>query len=317
MWRVFGKKEIPPECAITIGAFDGVHLGHRRVLYELLNWAEQLHTNSLVLTFDPPPRAVLSDKPLPIITPLGKRLSLIESLGVDISVVLDFDEALASVEAEEFIKDYIIDWLRAKAVVVGYDCRFGKGGRGDKSIFRKFSEQGFFQFRSCEPVYAEGILVSASAVRSAVARGELDLARKLLGRPFSVIGKVVHGAGRGKSLGFPTANILPQHSLRPPDGVYTGRTLVRGELFPSLISIGHRPTFNRQPRHTVIEVHLEGFSDSLYGETIEVCFKRYLRQQKAFDSESDLSVQLMLDEEELLEELRNEPEEEDESTRLY
>jgi len=302
--RVTGRQSLSLRSpVVTLGTFDGVHIGHQKVLSDLVAWARTARRDSVVLTFDQPPRVVVSGQAVPIITPVEKKLSLLEASGVDAAVVLHFDQELAQMGAEEFVRSYVVDWLRASGVIVGYYCQFGRGRSGDVRLLASIAKEYGFEFRTSEPVKVGGYPVSSTTVRGAVLAGDLKLARKLLGRHYSLIGTVIHGDGRGHALGFPTANLQPLHTLRPPAGVYAGRAAVRGRCYPALVSIGIRPTFHPSASEAVTEVYLEGFHDLIYGELLEAEFFRLIRKQRTFSSRDALVRQMERDREELLREL--------------
>jgi riboflavin kinase/FMN adenylyltransferase len=250
----------------------------------------------MVLTFSNQPRTLVGQPPVPVITSLDQRVSLIEETGIDCVVVLEFTSETASMEPRYFLERVILDGLGCGRIVAGFDWRFGEGRRGGRELLLELKEEGVLSVRFTEAVGWQGEIVSSTAIRSAVQAGDLDRAAGMLGRPFSVRGKVVRGSGRGRSLGFPTANLDLEGRLRPPDGVYAAAARIGGKDFVSVASLGAGPTFGGDPE--AVEAHLVEFSGDLYGETIELEFRRFLRGQEKFAGEEDLTVQIRNDIEE-------------------
>ncbi len=287
---------------MTLGVFDGVHLGHQRILRDTIAWARRMEGEAVVVTFDRHPESVISHKAPPMITPLRHRLVLFESLGVDVAVVLKFDPALAAMPAEDFVREVIHDWLKVRGIIWGFDCRFGRGAEGDLKLIRALEPKFGYQACSVEPVMLEGVPVKSTTIRDAIVKGQLQKASRMLGRPFSLLGTVVHGDHRGRSLGYPTANLDLHHEVRPPRGIYSSRVLCEGKLHKALASIGFRPTFaTPRPRETV-EVHILDFDGDLYGKDIEVRFVRRLREERKFPSAKELIEQMDRDRAQVLSE---------------
>ncbi|MBI2191439.1 MAG: bifunctional riboflavin kinase/FAD synthetase [Planctomycetes bacterium] len=277
-----------------MGTFDGVHLGHQAVIRQAIDWAREVEGESVILTFDQHPRAVLSGMPLPLITSLEHRLVLFERLGIDVCAVLEFNQELASVAAEPFVEEYLVRWLGVRGVLLGYDCRFGKGARGNVDLLQSLAPKLGFSVRACEQVRRGWLLPSSTAIRQAIASGHLDQAEAMLGRPFSVFGPVRSGECRGRHIGFPTANLSPPQELLPPRGVYACRVEVEGEERPAVANIGVRPTIHDQGE-MLLEVHLLDFDGDLYGRKMEVRFIRRLRGEEKFPSLDALKAQIARD----------------------
>jgi len=286
---------------VTLGTFDGVHLGHQAVIRSTVDWARERGGESVVLTFDRHPRRVIRGEAPGLITSVEHRLVLFEQLGVDVCVVLKFDAALADMEPEVFVQRILVDWIAARGIMLGYDSAFGKGGRGDLSLLRSLGETHGFDALTCAAVELDGEVVSSTTIREAIEGGDLAGASRMLGRPFSLLGTVVHGSGLGRSLGFPTANLDLHHEARPPRGVYLTQAIIAGHVMPSLTSIGSRPTLHREPEAgTVVEVYIEGCDRSLYGEEVEVQFVQKLREEVAFGSAEALVEQMQKDRQAML-----------------
>ncbi len=295
---------LPPLAApvATLGAFDGVHRGHQRILAETVAWARELGGQAVVLTFDPLPKAVVKaggrSKPAPgalCITSLPHRLALMERCGLDLAVVVPFDAAVAAMPAERFVRDVLLGWLGARHIVFGRDSTFGRRAEGNLALLRRLEADGLLAVRSPAPVRYRGGVISSTAIRQAIGAGDLRAARAMLGRPFSLLGTVVRGDGRGQSLGFPTANLDLHHEAIPPDGVYATIARVGGEDLPSLTYVGRRPTFATDDAATSIEVHVLDFDADLYGADIEVRFVRRLRGDARFPSAAALVAQMEAD----------------------
>ena len=282
--------------AVAIGVFDGVHRGHRAVLATLREHADRLGCETAVVTFDPHPATVVRPESAPcLLTTLEQRLDLLAASGVDHAVVVRFDEERSREPAAEFVHEVLIDCLRVKAVVVGEDFHFGRGREGNIALLRHLGESSGFEVHPLGLVPREdGVVepVSSTAIRRALAGGEVAQAAHLLGRPFEVRGTVVPGAHR--RLGFPTANLDTAAGLcLPADAVYAG-WYVRpdGARHPAAVSIGRRPTFEDHAAASVLEVHLLDFEGDLVGEAAAVELVALLRSQRKFESVEALVAQL-------------------------
>ena len=287
-----------PWPVVTVGTFDGVHLGHQRVLAEVVEWARACSGTAVVVTFKQPPRSVLSGDYPPLVTSVPHRMLLLERLGVDVCLVLEFTRELARTRVTDFVRRVLVEGLAARGVVMGHGSAFGRDREGDEAFLRQHAQDFGFEVRSVAPVLVEDEAVSSTRIRSAVLAGDFDLAARLLGRPFSVYGTVVRGAGRGRDLGFPTANLDLRHELAPTQGVYLARAVVAEESRPALVSVGTQPTFGRQVGRepdAVVEVLLLDFDRELYERDIEVEFLKRIRSQKRFPSTEELVRQIRQD----------------------
>ncbi len=300
MHRLFGRPPLlfaPQRPVATLGMFDGVHLGHRAVLGETVDWARELQAPAVAVTFDVHPRTLLAPREVPdTITSLEHRLQHFEALGIDTACVLPFTPELAHLSAGDFVQAYLVDWLHVQAVALGHTGRFGKDQRGDIHFLRDLGQRHGFATREVAGVIACGQPVSSTAIRDAVRAGELDCAAEMLGRPVSVLGTVVPGEGIGRSLGFPTLNLDPHHELIPPQGVYVTRVCWGENAWQAVTNIGHRPTVDASgPRDLLVEAHLLDWSGDLYGQHVEALFLQRLRAEKKFDSREALSAQIAAD----------------------
>jgi riboflavin kinase/FMN adenylyltransferase len=291
--------------AVTLGVFDGVHRGHRRVFAELASVAERLGGERVVVTFDRHPRAALGQAAPPLITSLDHRLALFEKSGIDAAVVLRFDAELARLGAEDFVRDLLVGRIGARAIVLGRDAHFGRGRGGDVTLLERLSGPLGFELCAVDLLAAGSAgeaAVSSTAIRAAIRAGRLDEARAMLGRPVSLLGRVVRGDARGRLLGFPTANLDLCQELTPPRGVYAGEVEVDGVVFPTMQNLGLRPTVCGAGDGAAerLEVHLLGFDADLYGRVLEVAMLRRLRDEVRFPSLADLEAQLARDRDQAL-----------------
>ena len=286
---------------VTIGMYDGVHLGHRAVIGQVRERAAELGARSVVVTFDVHPMSVTRPHQAPrLLTTLEHRLALLESTGVDAVVVVTFNDEQANETAVDFVTRVLVDGLRAQSVIVGSDFHFGHGRQGNVTLLREMGERHGF---SAEPVRlvqrADGVdePVSSTAIRRALAGGEIDTATRMLGRPHEVHGIVADGDKRGRTIGFPTANVaVPESMCLPADGVYAAE-YVRpdGSRHACAVNLGRRPTFYENQQYSLLEAHLIGFNGDLYGEKAVVRFLAFLRSEKQFGGIEELKAQLMLD----------------------
>ncbi len=268
---------------VAIGTFDGVHLGHRRVIAG----------SDTVLTFEPHPLAAVNPAALPkLLDSFAIKRDLIAELGVEELVVISFDREFASRSAEQFVREVLVERLGASHVAVGENFRFGHAAKGDSDFLRERSE---FETRVEPLVEVAGETVSSSHVRGLVAAGEVDKAAEFLGRPYALEGEVEHGDQRGRTLGVPTANVVPEeHLVCPGHGVYAARALTEEGEHPAAISVGVRPTFDTG-RGLVVEAFLLDFDGDLYRQTLRMDFLERLRGERRFDSAAELVQQMQAD----------------------
>lgn len=271
----------PKRRAIAIGIFDGVHLGHQKILKSMLRLARRKSLSSMVITFEPHPDKIFSpNKAHPVILSLAHRLRLFESLGVQETLVIRFDKKFSHKSAEDFLERFLIGRLRMKALIVGEDFRFGRFAKGDAAYLKEESRKNSFKFLPIAPVRVRARVISSTAIRRLILKGDFKQASRMLGRPVALYGCVVHGKGRGKAIGFPTANINPDHETLPPAGVYSGWVKIGRKTYKGVVHIGQRPTFAE--KEATLEAHVLGFNGALYGRQIELIFSRRLRQIKKF-----------------------------------
>jgi riboflavin kinase/FMN adenylyltransferase len=290
-------KDIFKNAVLAIGVFDGVHIGHQKLIKAAVQKAKSLGGPAVVMTFSPHPVQVLRpDNYLPFIVSLPQRLRLIEQLGVAACVVVRFTRKFSQLTPQQFIKRYLIGHIRPREIFVGDDFCFGKNRGGTVEYLKEAGREYGFKVNAVAPVRGGRKKVGSSRVRQLIAEGKLYVAKRFLGRDVSVVGRVVKGEGRGRTLGFPTANIYPQNKVLPPVGVYAARVVVGGEKFNGMANVGRRPTFKGTEGEDVnIEVHIFQFQKMLYGKEITVEFIKRVRQERVFSSKEKLVAQLKRD----------------------
>lgn len=282
---------------LAAGFFDGVHLGHRRVLERTVAEAKRLGAQAWALTFNEHPLSILRpDAAPPLLTATAHKIRLLAETGLDGVVMPRFTRRLAATPAEAFVHELLVCVPSLAALVVGRDWAFGRGGMGNAALLMRLLHGRGLAVLVIPPLRRNGALVSSTRIRGLVARGALKEAAVLLGRPFGVRGTVVHGRGMGRKLGAPTANLNPHHEVRPPDGVYAAFAMLDGAPHQAVISIGTRPTFRASARRkSLIEAHLLDGAADLYGRELEIFFVERLRSQRRFASPAALQAQIRLD----------------------
>jgi riboflavin kinase / FMN adenylyltransferase len=279
---------------LTVGVFDGLHVGHQKILQSVRDRARATGERTAVVTFDPHPMRVLAPEKAPVmIQTLAQRLAGFEKMGLDTALVLQFDRALSQVSAEEFIERFLVHGLRAGAILIGANFRFGRGGAGDANLLADFGRRAGFEVEIILPVEIEGQIVSSTAVRNAIAGGNVAGAIPLLGRPFCLTGEIKPGDGRGRTILFPTLNLVPEQELLPKLGVYATETVVSNETHASVTNVGTRPTFNGAG--VTVESHLFGFHETLTSGPMEVRFHARIRDEQKFSGPEALRAQITRD----------------------
>jgi riboflavin kinase/FMN adenylyltransferase len=280
--------------ALAVGNFDGVHLGHARVLERLVANARRVGGAAVVFTFDPHPVQVLRPQLAPPpLTQTDRKAQLLAPWGVDAVIAYPTDAAFLMQTARQFFDQIVRARLEARALVEGAGFLFGRGRQGNIQLLRRFCAETAVELEVVEPVVVEGQPVSSSRIRALLAQGDVDLARRMLTEPYRVRGTVVHGAGRGASLGFPTANLTGVETLVPAEGIYAGRAAADGAIWPAAISVGPNPTFGEGGLK--IEAHLIDYRGALYGRPLEVEFLSRLRGVEKFPSVDQLIAQMQRD----------------------
>ncbi|MEO5350227.1 MAG: bifunctional riboflavin kinase/FAD synthetase [Magnetococcus sp. YQC-3] len=298
MYIIRSIKNLPPSlrhAVVTIGNFDGIHQGHQSLMRTLRQWATELNNApTLVVTFEPHPQKVLKRSPTPErITTLHNKARCIAENNMDGLYILRFTQHLASLSPEIFVQTVLVEDLAVRAVLVGENFRFGKGGAGNCTTLHALGKQFGFAVR-CQPLLQNNTqTVSSTRIRELVKTRQFNEVATLLGRPFALEGRVVHGEQRGRTLGFPTANLLLADMLHPPPGVYIVEGRIHDQWLPAIANLGHNPTFGAG--HLRLEVHLLAPCGDIYHQTLQVRFLQHLRDEKKFSTLSELRQQIAND----------------------
>jgi riboflavin kinase/FMN adenylyltransferase len=280
---------------LALGNFDGLHRGHRKILDRLQRVAGERRATSVVMTFDPhPPRVVRPDKAPPLLMTKAQKLEGLAQAGVDGAAIVRFTHELSQWEPETFVRTVLVEWLRVSEVWVGANFLFGHDRSGNFSLLRTLGARYGFKAEKIDPVRYKDFVVSSTRVRRLVTEARVDEAAALLGHPYIVEGVVVRGAQRGRSIGFPTANLCSENELMPPHGVYATNAIIDGIVLPSVTNIGTRPTVDSSGK-TSVETHIFDLERDLYGATMRLAFVQRLRDERAFDSLDLLKSQIAAD----------------------
>ncbi|MDC8832730.1 bifunctional riboflavin kinase/FAD synthetase [Alteromonas gilva] len=291
-------------CVLTIGKFDGVHLGHQAVLDSVIKQARRLSLPATVMVFEPHPEEVFTPHSAPArISPLAEKYQLLKAQGVDRLLCVRFNAAFAAQSADTFIEQLLVQKLGVKFLVVGDDFRFGKGRTGDFDRLQQAGEKYGFELVSTQSYRMADCRISSTAVREALADGNFSLAHNMLGRAFFISGRVIHGEKKGRTIGFPTANVLLNRCQTPITGVFAVKLNIAGSYYTGVANIGSRPTVNGQRKQ--LEVHIFDFEGSLYGQRIQVMPVAKIRDEKRFDGLDALRQQIARDVEQAQQVLMN------------
>ncbi|MCD6366180.1 MAG: bifunctional riboflavin kinase/FAD synthetase [Bacteroidales bacterium] len=283
--------------AITVGMVDGVHLGHQAILKELARQAQNIGGESIVITFWPHPRSVVSDNPVLLLNTLDEKLVIIQEAGIDHVVVLPFTREFSVLSPKDFIKTLLFEKLHFKVFIVGYDHHFGKNRHGDFELVSKLGKELNFKAVKVSALQLNNINVSSTKIREALAEGNIKTANRFLSYHYSLTGTVIKGEKLGTKLGFPTANLkFPQEKLIPAKGVYSAQVICRnGDIHYSMVNIGNKPTVNSDTEKLFIEVHIFNFDRRIYGENITISLLEKIRNEKKFNDITALRNQLEKD----------------------
>lgn len=300
------RRELQPDqierdsnSVVTVGTFDGVHVGHQAVVRYLLQRASAQDGPATVISFEPHPRAVLTGERVPLLTTPDERADLLEELGLDRFVLLPFTKEFSQIEAPDYVRDVLVDRVGMQEIIIGYDHGFGKEREGDADLLKQLAQEFDFEVDviGAQKVEEYGVVSSSAVRRVLTEEGDAQQAEAMLGRPYALTGVVEKGEGRGQSIGFPTANVHPadERKLVPKIGVYAVRVQLEGEQErrPAMANIGRRPTF--EGRDVRLEVHVLAFDGDLYGQSVRVEFARRLRDERRFDGPDQLAEQLSRD----------------------
>ena len=296
-----GTEGIPPEfreAFITIGNFDGVHLGHRSIFQKLIMEARKENRRALLVTFVPHPKMLLHPerRPFYLLTTIEEKIKLLEALGLDGLIIIPFTLEYAQTTAESFIFDVLWKNLQVRKIFIGHDYSFGKDKRGNEDMLKAFGKKLGFDLAVINALAVGDTVVSSTRIRAAILEGDVKTAAMLLGRPYNVSGTVIEGKRRGAALGFPTANIKPNKELLPAKGVYAAIVNLDGKRYNGALSIGLNPTFGDV--QLSMEAHLMDFSGDIYGKYVDVLFIERIREERKFPGPEMLSLQIKKDAEE-------------------
>jgi len=300
-FRVFNSIEDWParsaderRSVVAVGTFDGLHVGHKKILQSVRELAGATGRRAAVVTFDPHPMRLLLPERAPfLIQTLAQRLAGFERMELDAALVLQFDRELSLVSAEEFIERILVKAIHVGAILVGSNFRFGHRGAGSVTLLGEFGKRYGFEVEIIPPVEVAGTIVSSTAIRGLVSTGDVAGAIPLLGRAFSLTGEITSGAGRGRTILFPTLNLAAEQELLPKLGVYATESMVGGRLYSSVTNVGTRPTFHGAG--VTVESHLFGFSENLLDGPMEVRFHARIRDERKFAGAGELRAQIALD----------------------
>ncbi len=288
------KKEFP---IITIGTFDGIHLGHQKLISHLLEKKKRYNGTAFLVTFEPHPQLILNNRnqPISILTTLEEKLEILQKFPIDGVIVIPFTKEMSELSGQLFIKKILIDKIGFKDIVIGYDHAFGKNRSGNVETLRKMSSEFGFRVNVVEPVSLNGQVVKSTAIRNALRNGDISKATAFLGSPYQITGKVSKGKGRGTNSLFPTANLEVEnrHKLIPPNGVYISEAVLNGEKYAAITNIGERPTFGEND--LAIEVHLLDFHENIYDNSLKILILSRIRSEKKFQSIEALKKQINKD----------------------
>lgn len=284
---------------VTLGIFDGVHIGHRALIDRLVSAASQSRGESVVVTFFPHPRMVLENNKtdLSFLTTMDEKKKILEAAGIDHLIILEFNREFSNIPACDFLRDILLKKIGTKHLIIGYDHHFGRRGEGDFETIRLCRELETVKIEKINGVVMNNKFVSSSSIRSLLLSGKLDEANRMLGYSYSLGGAVIHGKHLGHSIGFPTANIKPDDKFKliPGSGVYATEVIINDLIFKGMLSIGSNPTVNTDTNAMSIEVHIIGFNEDIYGSKISVRFRKRLRDERKFDNTVQLAEQMEID----------------------
>ena len=285
---------------VTVGTFDGVHEGHKTLINTVVDKARKRNARSVVITFDPHPREIINpgSNGIKFLTTLKERAEIMNEIGIDVLLVIPFDRDFSLLSSEDFVRDIIYKKVGVSEFVIGYDHHFGRGREGTIETIERLGNELGFDAHVVSKKEMENTTISSTLIRRTLAEeGDIQKATTYLGRPYLLNGVVVHGKKRGKEIGFPTANIRPEHENKviPKSGIYVVKVRVDEQWYGGMLSIGVNPTFENQ--HQTIEVNIFEFNDQIYGKNIQVRFIERIRDEIKFDNLDDLKAQMNLDKE--------------------
>jgi riboflavin kinase/FMN adenylyltransferase len=290
---------------LTVGTFDGVHLGHRKIIDRLCQISKQMNGESVIFTFHPHPRKIVSSNEtnLRLLNTLDEKIALLEKSGIDHLIVFPFTPEFSKLSYSDFVSQILVNQIHTKYLVVGYDHKFGKDRRGDFDFLRNCADQFNFRIEKLDVLLMNDAHISSTKIREAIQQGNIETANQLLGYSFSIQGRVIEGNQIGRRINFPTANIetTDPDKIIPGYGVYAVKVKVMNQMFMGMLNIGSRPTVNHNADHRSIEVHILNFDHDIYDQEIELNFLEKLREEQKFPSVEELKLQLEKDQSATLE----------------
>jgi len=280
---------------VTVGTFDGIHLGHQRIIERLKMMAKEKQALATLVTFEPHPQTVLKTKDRPelnLLTTIDEKIEVLSGLGLDRLVVMNFTLSFAEMDPEAYVKDILLSRLNMKGMIIGEDHSFGRNRSGNIEKLNKMADEHDFEVKALAPIRDADRVISSTRIRHLLREGEVKRASELLGRPYTISGQVVSGDGRGRELGYPTANLNPfsRYKLIPKLGIYASRVRIKNSIHDAVTYIGERPTFNLNAK--VIEIHIPDFDGVLYDQHIELSLFHFIRDDAQFQTEKDLVSQI-------------------------
>ena len=285
------------ESILTIGTFDGVHIGHNKILKRLIQDSKKNNLSSLVMTFFPHPRMILNKShEIKMIDTIDEKINLLEKTGLDNLIIHPFDNNFSKIRAKEFVEEILVKKLKIKEIIIGYDHKFGKDREASVEDLKKFGKDYMFTVKEIPAQEIDSIAISSTKIRNAILNGEIEKCNKFLGRNFILTGKVVYGDGLGKKIDFPTANIEIKETYKiiPKNGVYLVKTKINSNIYFGMMNIGVRPTVGG--RNKSLEIHFFKFEDNIYNKTISIEIINKIRDEEKFSSIEKLKIQLEKDE---------------------
>ncbi|MBX3043389.1 MAG: riboflavin biosynthesis protein RibF [Candidatus Kapabacteria bacterium] len=299
IFRSFDEINFQKDTILTVGTFDGIHLGHQFIINKLLKISEDNHLRNLILTIHPHPQIVLKKtgkSSVSLLTSIEERLELFKKFRVQNVLIIPFTYEFSQITAREFVVDYLIEKVGMKRILIGYDHLFGKDRNGNENLLKELSPIHNFEIERLERIGEADHSISSSAIRKALLNSDLITANKFLGHHYGLRGEVIHGLKRGRTIGFPTANLLPddEHKLLPPVGVYFVYSIIHGRKYYGMANIGYKPTVTSN-RILTIEANFFDFNLDIYGETITLHFVKKIRDEKKFSGIDELKNQIKLD----------------------
>ena len=285
------------ESILTIGTFDGVHIGHNKILKRLIQDSKKNNLSSLVMTFFPHPRMILNKShDIKMIDTISEKINLLEKTGLDNLIIHPFDNNFSKIRAKEFVEEILVKKLKIKEIIIGYDHKFGKDREASVEDLKKFGKDYMFTVKEIPAQEIDSIAISSTKIRNAILNGEIEKCNKFLGRNFILTGKVVYGDGLGKKIDFPTANIEIKETYKiiPKNGVYLVKTKINSNTYFGMMNIGIRPTVGGTNKS--LEIHFFNFKDNIYGKNVSIEIIKKIRDEEKFSSIDQLKIQLKKDE---------------------